>query len=175
MNVNVKIIIRQETASDYKKVYEINKRAFNQENESKLIEKIRKGENYIPELSLVAEIEDNIVGHILFSKIKIVGDSNYDSLALAPVAVLPEYQKKGIGSKLVAKGLEKAKELGFNSIIVLGHKDYYLKFGFQRASEWGIQCPFRVPDEAFMAIELMENTLDGKSGIVQYPDEFNEV
>jgi predicted N-acetyltransferase YhbS len=175
MNVNVKIIIRQEMVSDYKKVYEINKRAFNQENESKLIEKIRKGENYVPELSLVAEIEDNIVGHILFSKIKIAGNSIYDSLALAPMAVIPEYQKKGIGSKLVAKGLEMAKELGFNSIIVLGHKDYYPKFGFQRASEWGIKCPFRVPDEAFMAIELTENGLDGKSGIVQYPDEFNEV
>ena len=171
----MKIIIRQEMASDYEKVYEINKLAFNQENESKLIEKIRVSKNYVPELSLIAEIDDKIVGHILFSKIKIVGDSTYDSLALAPMAVIPKYQKKGIGSKLVAKGLEKAKELGFKSIIVLGHKDYYPKFGFQRASKWDIKCPFDAPDEVFMAIELTEKSLDGKPGIVQYPDEFNEV
>jgi predicted N-acetyltransferase YhbS len=91
------------------------------------------------------------------------------------MAVISEYQKKGIGSKLVAKGLEKAKELGFNSIIVLGYKDYYPKFGFQRASRWDIKCPFEVPDEVFMAIELTEKALNGKPGIVQYPDEFNEV
>jgi putative acetyltransferase len=77
----MKIIIRQEIASDYEKVYEINKLAFNQENESKLIEKNRVSKNYVPELSLIAEIDDKIVGHILFSKIKIVGDSTYDSLA----------------------------------------------------------------------------------------------
>ncbi len=169
------IIIRQEMASDHEKVYEINRLAFNQENESKLIERIRESNNHVPELSLIAEIDDKIVGHIFFSKITIVGDSTYDSLALAPMAVTPEYQRKGIGSKLVAKGLEKGKELGFNSIIVLGHKDYYPKFGFQRASKWGIKCPFEVPDEVFMAIELTEKALDGKSGIVQYPDEFNDV
>jgi predicted N-acetyltransferase YhbS len=171
----MKIIIRQERPNDYEKVYEINKRAFNQENESELIKKIRKGQNHIPALSLVAEIEGKLVGHILFSKIKIVGDLNYDSLALAPMAVIPEYQKKGIGSKLVAGGLKKAKKLGFNSIIVLGHKDYYTKFGFRRASRWGIKCPFEVPDDVFMAIELTINALDGKAGIVAYPDEFNEV
>ncbi len=129
----------------------------------------------MPELSLVAEMDDKIVGHILFSKIQIVGESIYDSLALAPMAVIPEYQMKGLGSKLVARGLYRAKELGFNSVIVLGHKDYYPKFGFQRASKCGIKCPFKVPDEVFMAIELTENALDGESGIVQYSDEFNEV
>ena len=127
------IIIRQEMASDHEKVYEINRLAFNQEDESKLIERIRESNNHVPELSLVAEIDDNIIGHILFSKITIIGDSTYESLALAPIAVTPECQRKGIGSKLVAKGLEKAKEKGFNSVIVLGHKDYYPKFGFQRA------------------------------------------
>jgi putative acetyltransferase len=171
----MRIIIRQEIASDYEKVYEINKLAFQQESESKIIEQIRKGNNFIPELSLVAEVNSEIVGHILFSKIKIVGDSTFDSLALAPMAVIPEFQKRGIGSKLIRRGIEKAKELGFDSIIVLGHKDYYPKFGFQKASKWGIQCPFEAPEEAFMAIELTEKALDGKSGIVHYPDEFMEV
>lgn len=169
------IKIRKEEEKDYKRVYEVNRLAFQQENESKLIEKIRKGVNFVPELSLVAEIDDEIVGHILFSKIKIVGGAVFESLALAPMAVIPEFQKRGIGTKLIKKGIEKAKELGFDSIIVLGHKEYYPKFGFQKASKWGIKCPFEVPDEAFMAIELTEKALKGKAGTVKYPNEFMEV
>ncbi len=148
---------------------------FQQENESKLIEKIRKGENFVPELSLVAKIDDEIVGHILFSRIKIVGDSIFESLALAPMAVIPEFQKQGIGTKLIKKGIEQAKELDFDSIVVLGHKEYYPKFGFIRASNWSIKCPFEVPDEAFMAIELTERAFEDKAGTVKYPDEFMEV
>ena len=154
------ITIRKEEENDYKKVYEVNWLAFQQENESKLIEKIRNGENFVPELSLVAEIDDDIVGHILFSRIKIVGYSIFESLALAPMAVIPEFQKQGIGAELIKKGIEKAKELGFYSIIVLGHKKYYPKFGFTRASNWSIECPFEVPDEAFMAIELTEKSFE---------------
>jgi predicted N-acetyltransferase YhbS len=140
-----------------------------------LIEKIRKGENFIPDLSLVAEINNRIVGHILFSKIKIVGDSIFESIALAPMAVIPAFQKQGVGSKLIKKGMAKAKELGFDSIIVLGHKDYYPKFGFERASKWNIKCPFKVPEEAFMAIALTKKALEDKAGTVKYPDEFMEV
>ncbi len=167
--------IRKEEEKDYKQIYEVNKLAFQQENESKLIEKIRKSKNFIPGLSIVAEIDNRIVGHILFSKIKIIGASDYESLALAPMAVIPEFQKKGIGSELIKKGIAKAKELGFDSIIVLGHKEYYPRFGFQRASKWDIKCPFEVPEDVFMAIELTEKALEGKAGTVEYPDEFNEV
>lgn len=169
------ITIRKEEENDHIQIYDVNKSAFQQENEGKSIEKIRKSENFIPELSIVAELNNRIVGHILFSKIKIVGDSNYQSLFLAPMAVIPEFQKRGIGSELIKRGMDKAKELGFNSIIVLGHKEYYPKFGFQRASRWGIKCPFEVPDDVFMAIELTEKALEGKAGTVEYPDEFNEV
>lgn len=167
------IVIREEQASDHQRVYEVNRLAFQQEDESRLIEKIRAGQNYIPGLSLVAEIDDKIVGHIIFSKIKIVGeDFVCNSLALAPMAVIPGYQKKGIGSRLVEDGLKRAEELGFKSVIVLGHPEYYPRFGFLKASKWGIKRPFEVPDEAFMAIELNGRALDGKSGIVSYPDEF---
>jgi len=170
----MEIRIRQEVKEDHKRVYEITKMAFDQENESKLIEKIRSGPNFIPELSLVAEKDNEIVGHILFSKIKIVGESEYETLMLAPIAVIPELQKQGIGGKLIKNGIEKAIELGFDSIIVVGHKDYYPKFGFQKASKWGIKCPFEVPDGAFMAIELTENALENKAGVVQFPEEFME-
>jgi Predicted acetyltransferase len=76
---------------------------------------------------------------------------------------------------LIKKGMDKAKKLGFDSIIVLGHKECYPKFGFQRASKWDVKCPFDVPDEVFMAIELTEKALEGKAGTVEYPDKFNEV
>jgi len=169
------LTIRKEEYKDYKKIYEINKLAFKQENESILIEKIRKSKNFIPDLSLVAEIEDKIVGHILFSKIKIIGNVAYESLALAPIAVTPEFQKKGIGAELIKKGIDRAKELGFDSVIVLGHKEYYPKFGFQKASKWNIKCPFEVPDDVFMAIELTEKAFEDKAGTVEYPAEFNDV
>ncbi len=170
----MEIRIRQEVKEDYKRVYEINEMAFGQENESKLIEKIRRGPNFVPELSLVAEKDNEIVGHILFSKIKIVGESEFETLMLAPIAVIPELQKQGVGGKLIKKGIEKAKELEFDSIIVVGHKDYYPKFGFQKASQWGVQCPFEVPDGAFMAIELTEKALENKAGVVLFPQEFME-
>lgn len=167
--------IRQETSEDHHTVYEINHLAFGQENESRLIEKIRKGETFVPELSLVAEEDGKVIGHILFSKVKIKGKKTYESLALAPMSVHPDFQKKGIGSQLITIGLQKVKELNFEHVIVLGHKDYYPKFGFQKASTWNIRCPFEVPDEVFMAIELVEGSLKNKEGTVEYPPVFTEV
>lgn len=166
--------IRQETPADYQAIYKINHLAFKQENESKLIDKIRLGNTFIPELSLVAEKEGKIIGHILFSKIKINGTNSYPSLALAPMSVHPDFQKQGIGSQLVTKGLQIAKKLNFEHVIVLGHKDYYPKFGFQKASTFKIKCPFEVPDEVWMGIELVQGSLDRKSGVVEYPSVFME-
>jgi predicted N-acetyltransferase YhbS len=171
---DMEISIRQEEEKDFEMVYEINKLAFGQENESKLVENIRKGENFVPELSLVAESDGEVVGHILFSKIKLVGEGEFESLALAPMAVVPKLQKQGIGGKLVNAGLEIAQKLGFESVIVVGYHEYYPRFGFVKASKWGIKCPFEVPDEAFMAVELVKDSLKGKAGMVQYPKEFME-
>lgn len=166
------ITIRQETITDFPQVYNIHAAAFGQKDESEIVERIRKGAHFVPALSLVANYQNQIGGHILFSKIKINCSPEFECLALAPVAVLPEFQKKGIGKKLVNAGLEIAKSLGFEAVIVLGHKDYYPKFGFQKAIDFGISCPFDVPDEHFMAIELKENALSGKAGTVVYPSEF---
>ena len=168
------ILVREEEEKDRKEIYEVNKLAFGQENESILVDKIRKGENFVPGLSLVAETKSRLVGHILLSKIKIIRSSIFETLALAPMGVIPAFQKQGIGSELIKKGMAKVKELGFDSIIVLGHKDYYPRFGFKKASKWNIKCPFEVPDEAFMAVELTERALEGKAGTVSYPDEFME-
>ena len=175
--INKKIEIRKEIESDYADVYELNKAAFGQESESKLVELLRKSNAFIPELSLVAVINNKIVGHILFTKIIIKDDSGneFESLALAPMAVKPELQKKGIGGKLIRYGLNKARELGYKSVIVLGHEHYYPKFGFVPAEKWKIKAPFDVPKNVFMGIELVENGLTGVTGTVHYPEEFEMI
>lgn len=166
------MIVRQEKKQDFNSIYDLHKKAFKQEDESQLVEFIRSSENFIPGLSLVAEKRGKIIGHILFSKIILRGEKEYESLLLAPMAVLPEYQNQGVGGTLILKGLDRAKELGFSSIFVIGHKHYYPRFGFQRASTWNITCPFEVPDGAFMAIELQIDSLKGKSGVLRLPKAF---
>ncbi|WP_416728691.1 GNAT family N-acetyltransferase [Fictibacillus sp. JL2B1089] len=172
--------IRVERTEDYKKTEELVRSAFESEEfsdkkEHLLVNRIRKTEAFVPELSLIAEnSHQEIIGHILFSKVKIVNETKaVESLALAPVSVIPEYQNKGVGSLLINFALSAAKELGYQSVIVLGHPDYYPKFGFKRASTWGIQAPFDVPDEVFMALELTENSLADVTGVVQYSESFS--
>ncbi|GGH21511.1 GNAT family N-acetyltransferase [Paenibacillus segetis] len=176
------ISIRKELPHDYKMTEEVVQRAFanmelSDKKEHELVARIRLADVFIPELSLVATTtnDNEIVGHILLSKITIVsGMQSVESLALAPLAVLPEYQNKGIGKLLILKALQQAKELGFSSVVVLGHPEYYPKFGFKAASNWGIEAPFEVPDDAFMALELQDNALANVSGVVEYPSVFFE-
>lgn len=176
--MTTKIILRQETKDDLKEVFELNHIAFGQENEAKLVEALRKSQTaFIPELSIVATDNNKIVGHILFTKIGIKDEEGKlnESLGLAPMAVRPEFQKSGIGGQLIRKGFEVAKELGFKSVIVLGHEHYYPKFGFQPADKWKIKAPFEVPANVFMAIELTPDGLKDVSGTVVYPKEFETV
>jgi putative acetyltransferase len=169
------LIIRPEKEYDNPRIREVNDLAFGQENEGRLIEKLRQTENFIPELSLVAERDDEVVGHILFYPVIIrSAKAKYHSLSLGPMAVTPAYQRQGIGSQMVKEGLETAKTLGHKSVIVVGHPEYYPRFGFRPASQWTIKVPFDVPDEAFLALELVIDELKGKSGTVEYPEEFNE-
>jgi putative acetyltransferase len=173
----LKIEIRQEGKNDFQYVYKLISTSFGRENEAKLVENIRERNAYIPQLSIVATYEDDIVGHILFSKIEIIDihQNIFDSWALAPLSVNPNYQKKGIGAALIKAGIDIAKELNFKSIIVLGNKDYYSKFGFLPTYNWNIKAPFIVNRESFMAIELVENGLKNVNGIVKYSKEFDEV
>jgi predicted N-acetyltransferase YhbS len=169
------IIIRKELKEDNARTKEINDQAFKQENEGILINKLRDKNHFIPELSLVAETDEMVVGHIFFYPVKINSAyQKHPTLSLGPMSVLPEYQKRGIGGKLINEGLKLAEELGFRSVIVLGHPKYYPKFGFTKASKWSIKTPFEVPDEVFMALEIVEGELQDKSGIIEYPAEFME-
>lgn len=169
------IEIRHEDQGDYTGIRMVNDLAFGQPDEGKMIEKLRHNPRFVPQLSLVALCDGRIVGHILFFPISISSaDHRETSLSLAPMAVHPDYQKKGIGGRLVEEGMAVARSLGFQSIIVLGHAGYYPRFGFQPASKWGIRPPLEAPDEAFMAMELSDNSLQGQAGVVEYPREYED-
>lgn len=167
-----------EKQEDYKQVFRLNQMAFEQDAEAKLVNALRLNTKaFIPELSILAKINGKLVGYILFTNNFIInakGQAN-KSLTLAPLAIHPKYQKKGIGKELIQRGLAKAKMLGFNSVIVLGHSEYYSKFGFTGCFNWGIRAPFEVPDEALMALELNKNGLLGIQGTIHYPKEFDTI
>jgi len=167
------IIIRPEQKDDYDSILRINDEAFGRENEGLLVSALRKTSKFISDLSLVAEMDNNLIGHILFYPLTIktkTGDK--DVLSLAPISVLPRYQNKGIGCKLMKKGMGECKKTKYDVIIVVGHPNYYPRFGFKSASKWKIQLPIEAPDEAFMAFELKENTIDKYAGTVVFPKEY---
>lgn len=167
------MLIRQEKVEDYDIVYDLVKKAFESAehsdgNEQDLVAALRKSTAFIPELSLVAEVDGKIVGHILFTKIQI-GD--FTEIAIAPLSVLPEFQNRGIGSALIKEGHRIAKKLGFRFSVVLGSDAYYQKFGYVPAENYGITAPFDVPSENFMAFEFCSDE-KFSGGVVKYAEEF---
>lgn len=165
--------IRKETKNDYNEVYDVIKTAFetaehSDGNEHNLVVALRKSANFISDLSLVAVEDNQIVGYILFTKMKI---GEYEELALAPLAVLPQYQKKGIGRKLIENGHDIAKKLGYHYSVVLGSENYYPKFNYIPAIQYRIKAPFEVQNENFMAIKLNDTDLKIE-GTVEYAKEF---
>jgi predicted N-acetyltransferase YhbS len=178
--MNQTITIRKENSFDHNWVVELTEKAFesleiSDHNEGRLVDKLRKAPTFVEELSLVAELNGQVVGHILFTPIIIEnGQEQFQSLVLAPVSVLPEFQKKGIGGQLIHAGHQKAAELGFKSAILLGHPEYYPRFGYKPASAWGIKTQIQLPsDDVFMAVELIEGGLTDVSGMVIFPPEFD--
>jgi putative acetyltransferase len=170
------ITIRPESLADHEAVYTINREAFGAEGEARLVEALRRSPAFIPELSLVAFEGSKAVGHILFTPIVVrSAERSHDALALAPMAVLPAYQKQGIGSALVRRGLDDARALGHTVVIVVGHPEYYPRFGFVPARPLGINAPFEVASEAFMALELRPDALQSVHGDVEYPAPFSDV
>ncbi len=167
------LIIRQETIQDYAAVRSLVKKAFavaeySDRQEHELVERLHHSAAFKPELSLVTEISGEIIGYILFSEIKI-GASR--QVALAPLAVLPERQKQGIGSALIKKEHEIVLKQGYEFVVVLGHSGYYPRFGYLPASCFGIQAPFEVPDENFMALNLRGHQMM-LNGVVEYDRAF---
>ena len=165
--------IRKEQPQDIPLIHQVNKRAFGQILEADLVDRLRRNCNDL--LSLVAVVEDEIVGHILFSSVTVEGEeTTAEGMALAPMAVLPEYQRQGIGSKLVRAGIARLKSSDCVFVIVLGHADYYPRFGFEPASRYGVRSEWEVPDDAFMILVLNESVMQGISGVARYRPEFAE-
>ena len=164
--------IRAEKSADIDGIWGINAQAFETEEEANLVNALRdSGLSYI---SLVAEKGNELVGHILFTPVELVGDdTGLKLMGLAPMSVMPELQNKGIGSLLVKAGIEECASKGFDAIFVLGHPEYYPKFGFVPSVRYDIKSQYDgVPDEAFMVLELVKDCLQGKCGIVKYHEMF---
>jgi putative acetyltransferase len=166
--------IRKEKDSDKETIWTVNAQAFETEAEAHLVNALR--DSGISFISLVAEEDEEIVGHILFTPVELIGDdSNLKLMGLAPMAVLPKLQKKGIGSQLVKTGIGKCSTQGYDAVVVLGHPKYYPKFGFVPSVKYGIKSEYNAPDEAFMVLELKEGSLKDKNGIIRYHAAFGSV
>lgn len=167
-------IIREETGGDFEAVRRVNESAFGRPEEAALVEALRAVAH--PHISLVAEAEGRVVGHIFFSPVRVESaGAEHEAFALAPMAVLPEFQGRGVGSRLVREGLEECLRRGHEVVFVLGHPGYYPRFGFEPAKPRGITCEYPVPEEAFMLKELRAGALAGRTGVVRYHEEFGKV
>ncbi len=166
------VVVRQETPADADAIRAVNEAAFGRDGESLLVDRLR-GVGALA-LSLVAVLDGAVAGHLALSPVTIDG-ARGAPLGLGPMAVLPAYQCSGIGSRLVEEGLARARERGHDAVVVLGHRDFYPRFGFVPASRFGLRYGDGVPDEAFMAAELVPGALESATGVVRYRSEFDAV
>jgi putative acetyltransferase len=167
------ISIRPEKREDHTAVYRVNELAFGQPNEADLVDALR--EKAAAFISLVATVDDNVVGHIFFSPVTVESEETaFSAMGLAPMAVLPAHQNQGVGSLLVREGLKECRRLDYDIVVVLGHPNYYPRFGFEPAGSKGLRCEYDVPDEVFMVTELKPNALLATRGLVKYHPVFSK-
>lgn len=167
------MIVRTEKREDFAAVQAIHLSAFPEDAESKLINRLRK--NASPIVSMVAEDNEQLVGHILFSPVTLDSSTSLKLMGLAPMAVLPSKQRQGIGSALVEAGLAQCRLIQCGAVAVLGHPDFYPKFGFKPSTDFAIKSEYDVPAEVFMMVELEKAYLQGCSGIISYHEEFKDL
>lgn len=166
--------IRQEKPEDKTAIHHLHRVAFQRENEANLVENLRKN---TLSLSFVLLENQTLIGHLLFTPVTLKQNSSQDIhiLGLAPLAILPDYQHQGKGSLLLNYGLEQCRKLSYHAIVVLGHPDYYHRFGFISAKEKGFSCEYDVPDDVFMILELRQGILKNIRGTIAYHPAFNTV
>ncbi|MBE9503502.1 MAG: N-acetyltransferase [Proteobacteria bacterium] len=163
--------IRFEQPGDIEKIRKVHLKAFEANTEANLVESLRN--SGVELISLLAEENGEVIGHILFSPVTMDGDIKI--MGLAPMAVLPNWQRKGAGKQLINEGLKACEKVGYGAVVVLGHPDYYPQFGFVPSVNFGIKSEYDVPPEVFMVKELQKGALKGISGTVKYYQVFNEV
>jgi putative acetyltransferase len=165
--------IRKERPGDIHGIRQINLKAFETETEANLVDTLRR--SGIPYISLVSEDEEDneLKGHIFFTPVELEGDrSGLQIMGLGPMAVDPKFQNKGIGSLLVKAGIERCRSSGYDVIVVLGHPNYYPRFGFEPSVKYDIKSEYEVPDEVFMVLELKDKALKGKRGTMKFNEAF---
>ena len=167
------IAVRPETPEDIAAIYWVEEQAFSRPGEAQLVDLLRAAGKAT--ISLVAEIDGVLAGHVLFSPVAITPEPRpLAGLGLGPVAVLPEYQRRGIGSRMIVQGLDLCRQLRADYSVVLGNPRYYSRFGYTRASLFGLGNEYGV-DEPFMAQEFWPGALSGAAGLVKYQPEFELV
>lgn len=159
--------VRPERADDREAVRRIHELAFGQPDEADLVDALRAAGDHVPELCLVAEQDGDVVGHILFSRARL--DAGPEVLALAPMGVLPEHQRQGVGSALVRESMKRAAETEFPFVVVVGHADYYPRFSFGPAAPHGIEAPFEIPPEAWLVHRLPAYSSDARGTVIYAP------
>ena len=164
--------IREETADDQAKIHQLNKHCFADDTEARLIDRLRDAD--CEYLSLVATLNDDIVGHILFTSVQLENTPSLNIMGLAPLCVSQQHQRHGIGGQLVNAGLDRCRAMGGDAVVVLGYTDFYLRFGFRPASQFGLTCAYDVPDELFMALVFNAENMEGHSGLIHYHPAFEE-
>jgi putative acetyltransferase len=168
----VVISVRFEQPGDEAAIRETNELAFGAPLEARLVDTLRATPGY---LSLVATIEGRVVGHILFTPVTLEPPVACRIAGLAPMAVRPQHQRTGVGGQLIRAGLAECRRLGYSAVVVLGHPEYYPRFGFVPAHTFGLTCEYPSPPEAFMALELVPGSIPRRSGLVRYLPEFAAV
>ena len=170
------IQVRQEHPDDLQAIGVVHLSAFEGDNEAGLVDELRTSSSYIPELSLVAEFNGRIVGHVLLTKVKVLrgkDNENAEVLAMAAMAVVPSQSHRGIGTVLTEMAVKKAKTLGHKGIIVVGHPDFYQRFGFSKISKWSLDTSLSISSDLVTGIELEEGIFEGGGNVI-YPSLFDK-
>jgi len=167
------MLVRSEQETDRSAVHAVNRAAFETSAEAMLVDVLRAKKSAV--VSLVADVDGQVVGHIMFSAVTVAEQAAARVAGLAPMAVSPEHQRTGIGSALVREGLRRCKQFGFQAVVVVGHPEYYPRFGFHPAARYDIRCEYDVPEDAFMVLELQPQALTLLRGLVKYDEAFASV
>ena len=174
LEISVMITIRPEEEADRQRILDVTRQAFESDTEPELVKRIWESDDFISGLSLVAVDDDELVGHLIFSAMTIqTDDEDIPALCLGPVSVVPARQRQGIGDELIRYGLAECQRMGYHIIVLVGHPEYYPRFGFRPAEEQGLSMDIEAPPEAFMVYEGISGALDGVTGKVVFSSAFD--